>query len=78
MELRLNIGFEQILNLIRQLPANQIVKLREELNNKDLIESFKTDISEFQNFLLSGPVMSDKQYNNFLKNREQFNKWRQK
>ena len=32
--------------------------------------------SDFQRFILSGPVMSDSQYQNFKQQREEFNSWR--
>jgi len=32
--------------------------------------------SDFQRFILSGPVMSDNQYQDFKQQREEFNSWR--
>jgi len=41
-------------------------------NNKEA----KLEISDFQKFILTGPVMSDEQYTNFKQQRHQFNLWR--
>lgn len=78
MELKINIGYNQVINLIKQLPASQIAKLKAELNDKFLEKKSKTEISEFQKFLLSGPIMTEKQHLVFKENRKQFNRWRQK
>jgi hypothetical protein len=76
MEVTLNLEYRQILNLVRQLPANQIEKIKEELMKNFIQTKAQSEISEFQNFILSGPVMSDSQYQVFKQQREQFNLWR--
>ena len=76
MELTLNIGFGQIINLINQLPANQIAKIKNEFTEHNIAEKAKTEISDFQKFILSGPVMSEEQYSNFNQERQHFNLWR--
>ncbi|MDR2840716.1 MAG: hypothetical protein LBV75_05575 [Paludibacter sp.] len=76
MQLTVNLGYEQIVTLIRQLPANQIEKIKTEFTQDYIKAKAQTEISEFQQFLLSGPVMSNKQYHNFKENRKQFNEWR--
>jgi len=76
MELTLNLGYSQILHLVSQLPATQIAKIKYEISDKVIDEKAKIEISEFQKFLLSAPIMSDEQYNNFLQQREHFNQWR--
>ena len=78
MELKLNIDYNQLLNLIKQLPATQIVKLKTELNKKYSKEKPKKASSDFRKFLLNGPVMSDKQYSTFVENRERLDQWRPK
>jgi len=76
MELTLNMSYEQIAGLIKQLPANQIAKITKEFSESYISERAKTEISDFQKFILSGPVMSDEQYSNFKQQREHFNAWR--
>jgi len=76
MELTLNLGFGQIVNLLSQLPANQIAKIKNEFTDYSITEKAKVEVSDFQKFILSGPVMSDKQYSNFNQQRQHFNAWR--
>ncbi len=78
MELTVNIGYEQLLYLIKQLPANQISKLKTDLNDNSIVPKSKAEISDFQKFLLQGPVMSKEQYDTFLENRKHYNQWRTK
>jgi hypothetical protein len=78
MELTLNIGYDQLLLLVKQLSANQIAKLKSELDDEFVLSKSKAEITEFQKFLLNGPVMNKEQFNNYLENRKHFNKWRTK
>ena len=78
MELKLNIGYQELVDLIKQLPANQIRKLKNELaliTEEHPIEDRRTD---FQEFLTKGPVMDEDQYQIFISNRKHFNTWRMK
>ena len=76
MELTLNLGYTQIMELVKQLPANQIAKMKKELPENYIESKAKSEISDFQKFILKGPVMSDEQYINFNQQRQQFNLWR--
>ena len=78
MDLKLNIGFNELLKLIKQLPPNQILKLKEELT-VDIPNSLSAnDITAFQRLLLAGPVMKNSQLTNFKKLRSSLIKWRRK
>ncbi|MBU0765632.1 MAG: hypothetical protein KJ607_12430 [Bacteroidetes bacterium] len=70
MELTINIGFDQILKVIRQLPANQIRILKTELTEELIATKAEQEISEFQKFLMEVPVMTDEQYKNFIEARK--------
>jgi hypothetical protein len=76
MELTLNLGYSQIFNLVKQLPANQIVKIKYELSESTIAEKAKEEISDFQKFILAAPVMSDEQFSKFNQQRTHFNQWR--
>ena len=76
MELRLDIGYNQILHLISQLPANQIAKIKYEISENRITGKARNEVSDFQKFILSGPVMSDEQYYDFNQQRAHFNQWR--
>jgi len=73
MELTLNLGYSQIFNLVNQLPANQIVKIKYELSENALVEKAKEEMSDFQKFILAAPVMSDEQFSDFNQQRTHFN-----
>ncbi len=76
MELKLDLNYPQILNLVRQLPVNQIAKLLVDAQSIPEEEKKNENIASFQAFLLSAPVMSDEQYDSFLENRKMFAQWR--
>ena len=76
MELKLDIGFEQLLVFIRQLPANQIAKLKIELP-EILVDSQTQSIKNtFRKLLLDSPTMSENQQESYLQTRERFKQWK--
>lgn len=78
MELKLNIGYQELVELIKQLPTNQIRRLKTELALIEEDHHMEDGGSDFQEFLSKGPVMEDEQYQVFLSNRNYFNAWRKK
>jgi hypothetical protein len=78
MELTVNLQYDQLLNFIKHLPANQIAKIKTDLNNIVIKSEKDSEKTEFQKFLLSGPVMSDSQYKEYKRNRKLFSQWRTK
>ena len=77
MELKLNIGLNQIIGLIRELPYNDKLTIKHQLDN-DLTPKFKNSSLTLNQLLLAGPVMTEEGYNNYKKLRKQFNKWTKK
>jgi len=73
MELKIEINYEQVLEIVRQLPTNQIARLV--IDAKTILEREKSreTRSDFQQFLLTAPRMSDAQYETFLENRKMWN-----
>ena len=70
MELTLELGYEQILELVKQLPQVQQVQLK-----KDMEEiTPKTSLTDWQKLLLNGPVMTDEGFEEAKKTRTQLNK----
>ena len=55
MELKVEIGFEQLVQAIKQLPANQFLKLKAEINKT---VPTKTKKEQFRAFLLKAPVFT--------------------
>ena len=78
MELSLKIGYQQLLQLIQQLPKRQFEQLKKDMTKGQLEPKPKMKKSAFKKFLLNGPVMSDEQLQTFQTNRAHFNQWRTK
>jgi hypothetical protein len=75
MELTVDLNIDQLIQVIKKLPPHQKSRIKAELNDIE-IEKKQIEKSEFQKFLLKGPVMSDLQYSQFKENRKQMNQWR--
>lgn len=78
MQLTVDIPYEQLINIIRHLPANQLAKIKTDLENIVAVDKDESGKIDFQEFLLKGPVMTDVQYSAFKENRKSFNQWRSK
>ncbi len=76
MELKVSIGYEELLALIQQLPKEQILSLKRELE-KFGREKSSTQTNKLKQLVLSGPQMSETQYNLFLEFRREMNQWRE-
>jgi len=76
MELKMNIEFGQIVHLLGQMPAKQVAKIKNEFSEAYIAQKAKSEVSDFQQFLLSAPVMSNEQYADFNNQRQHFNVWR--
>ena len=79
MELRINLVYEQILQLVRQLPRFEKQRLSHEIE-RELWEEVQQaeeaqDFDKFQQLLLNGPVMSDEQFEQFQDLRKGLNAW---
>ena len=78
MQLTVEIPYDQLIKIIRHLPANHLAKIKTDLDNTISMVDAENEKTDFQKFLLKGPVMSDIQYSWFKENRKSFNKWRTK
>lgn len=75
MQIQVNIGIEQLIELVKTLPEKDIDKLKTELEKK---KTTTNDREEFLSFLMKGPVFSKKQINSIAKTRKAINQWRTK
>ena len=73
MELRLNIGLNEILSLIKQLPMHKKVILKNELE-KEMTVIGSTD-ADLTKMLLTGPVMSKSEYEDFKSTQKHIGEW---
>ena len=78
MELKLKIGYAELFELIKQLPASQIFQLKSELEERTLPARKTEEKMALRALLLKGPVMSEEQYQQFLQTRSWMSQWRTK
>lgn len=84
MELKVDIGFDQLLDAIKHLPDEQRKIVKAELDKKTTEKKKpvkkrseeKKELTDYQKFLLNFPVMSDEQYKEYKQIRKNLNKWR--
>jgi len=75
MQVQVDIGFEQLVNLAKQLPATQWKKLKTEVEK----EAEHVDVtSDLEQFLLSAPTFNKKQLDEIAKTRKAISQWRTK
>lgn len=71
-------GYTDILELVKQLPPNEIEKLKLELSHLSDDNITDSDDEEFEKMILNGPVMSDEQYEMYVQGRKHLNTWTEK
>ncbi len=73
MEVRLDLNYEQILGLIRQLPLKEIQKLTVTLQSEISNHKISTSLEEL---ILEAPTWSESQLEDYQKVRDHINKSR--
>lgn len=73
--MKVQVPFQQLLTLVKSLTPAQKQKLRQEL---DAAEPPSKDKDEFIDYLLNGPVYSDKEIKVIEENRKSIAAWRTK
>jgi hypothetical protein len=72
MQVQVDIGFDQLVKIVKTLPASQWKKLKAE------IEKETAPTNNLESILLNGPVATKKQLKTIADNRKAINKWRTK
>ena len=75
MQTRVNIEFDQLVELAKQLPVTQWAKLKKQVEEK--VSNTKEN-SDLVTLLLSAPTYSKKQLDEVAKTRKAINQWRTK
>ena len=75
MQIQVDIGFEQLVSIVKKLPAKQWAKLKAEIerNTKDIPKN-----QDLEAFLLQAPTFSQKQIDTIDETRNAINQWRKK
>ena len=71
----LKIKYEELWDLIVQLPSKQIARLKKDLAKLSEKKKRVPKVDDFQYFLLQGPTMTAGQYDQFEENRKFVNEW---
>ena len=75
MQVQVDIAFDQLLKVVRKLPAGQLKQLKAEIEKEDKEDKAKIDL---ETLLLNGPIATKKQIATIEKNRKSINQWRTK
>ncbi|MGH2643119.1 MAG: hypothetical protein ACRDE2_04165 [Chitinophagaceae bacterium] len=73
MEVQVNIGFEQLVKIVKTLPKRQLNQLLAEIEREKITEKSEPHLEEL---LLNGPVATKKQLETIVNNRNSINQWR--
>ena len=75
MQAQIEIGYDQLVQLVKQLPKKQWTKLKSEVEEGDMQANPKPDMLTL---LLNGPTFTKKQLDEITKARKEINQWRTK
>ncbi len=74
MQVQVDIGFKQLLKIVKELPSGQLRQLKAEIEKKT-----KNDKTvDLESLLLKGPTATQKQLDTIAQNRKAINQWRTK
>jgi len=75
MELKLNIGINELISLIRQLSPEEKLMIKKEVENEIFTTKQPDNTDTLTELLLSGPIMTNEEEENFKKLDKEFDKW---
>ncbi len=75
MQVQIDIGFDQLVQIAKRLPATQWTKLKKEV---EATEPLDKEREEFRKLLISGPTFSKKQLADVAETRKKIDEWRTK
>jgi hypothetical protein len=73
MQIQVDIGFDELVGIVKKLPRDQFLKFKNELEKQD---EKNTDPQSLESFLMKAPTFSDKQIEDIAQARKAINKWR--
>ena len=74
MQIQIDIGFDQLVQLAKKLPSKQWTKLKNEVEKENSLRQ----ASDLENFLMSAPTFTESQLNEIDKTRKAISQWRKK
>lgn len=73
MQIQIDIGFEQLVQLAKRLPASQWTKLKQVVDKE---KANSDPVSDLESFLLTAPTFTQKQLDRIAQTRKEINQWR--
>jgi hypothetical protein len=73
MQIQVDIGFDDLVKIVKKLPKNQFLRFKKELEGKNLNSAKSQDL---ESFLLQAPTFSDDQIEIIAQTRKSINEWR--
>jgi len=82
MEVKINIGYPQVMELVGQLPERDIQKLARHIHSKYVLPTKARIVNQrhtsIQELILQAPTWTDEEYNNYIEARKHINQSRLK
>ncbi len=75
MQVQIDIGFDQLVKIVKTLPAKQLKQLKAAIDQETQTSKSQNDL---ETLLLNGPVATKKQLETIENNRKAINQWRTK
>jgi len=75
MQAQVDIGFDQLVQIVKKLPAQQWTKLKAAV---EAISNMEIEREKFKKLLLNGPTFSPQQLNSIEETRKSINQWQTK
>jgi hypothetical protein len=75
MQIQVDIGFENLLKIVKRLPKDQLLRFKKEL---EMESAEDIEQKNFRSFLLDAPVFTDEQIATIEQSRKDIDKWQTK
>lgn len=75
MQIQVDIGFDDLIRIVKELPKEQLLKFKKELDKQNTNDA---QLQDLESFLLTAPTFSDKQLEEIEHTRKAINQWRKK
>jgi len=72
MQIQVDIGFENLVKIVKQLPQDQLLRLKRELEKESVEDA---ELKDLRSFLLDAPVFTDEQVATIEQTRKEIDKW---
>jgi len=72
MQAQIEIGFDQLVQLVKELPVKQWIKLKKEVEEEQVVSGDAGLLA----FLLTAPTFNEKQLEKIAQTRKEISEWR--